>query len=89
MSRDHVEVRRLTEQLGWLRSHGPLFDLEQMRNLRRVLYGLHTLLKVHFAKEEEIYLPLLESHLSEAEAHRLLHKIAQLAHGEHSHTSAK
>jgi iron-sulfur cluster repair protein YtfE (RIC family) len=89
MSRDHVEVSRLTEQLGWLRSQGTTFDLEQMRNLRRVLYGLPTLLKVHLAKEEEIYLPLLESHLSEAEAHRLLHKIAQLAHGEHSQTSAK
>jgi iron-sulfur cluster repair protein YtfE (RIC family) len=85
MSRDHVEVSRLTEQLGWLRSQGTTFDLEQMKNLRRVVYGLHTLLKVHFAKEEEIYLPLLESHLSDAERHRLLHKMAQLAHGEHGH----
>lgn len=83
MSRDHVEVSRLTEELGRLHSAGSTFDLEQIKSLRRLLYGLHTLLKVHFAKEEEIYLPLLERHLSDAEAHRLLHKMAQLAHGEH------
>lgn len=82
MSRDHVEVSRLTEQLGWLRSE-PTFELEQMRNLRRVLYGLHALLRVHFAKEEEIYLPLLESHLTDAEANRLIHKMAQSA--QHGH----
>ena len=76
MSRDHVEVTRLTEQLGWLRSQGTSFDLEQMKNLRRVLYSLHALLKVHFAKEEEVYLPLLESHLSNVETHRLLRKMA-------------
>ena len=46
MSRDHIEVTRLTEQLGWLRSQGTSFDLEQMKNLRRVLYGLYALLKV-------------------------------------------
>lgn len=84
MSRDHVEVSRLTEQLGWLRSQGASFDREQMENLRRVLYGLHALLKVHFAKEEDVYLPLLESRLSNIEAHRLLHKMAAV-HGEHGH----
>ena len=89
MSRDHVEVTRLTEQLGWLRSQGPIFDPEQMKNLRRVLYGLHTLLKVHFAKEEEIYLPLLKNHLSDSEAHHLLQKIRRLAHGGHGDPSDK
>ncbi len=84
MSRDHIEVTRLTEQLGWLRSQGTSFDLEQMKNLRRVLYSLHALLKVHFAKEEEVYLPLLESHLSNVETHRLLRKMATV-HGAHGH----
>jgi|SRR5919108_1925468 hemerythrin-like domain-containing protein len=83
MSRDHVEVGRLTEQLGWLSSQATIFDVDQMKNLRRVLYGLHTLLRVHFAKEEEIYLPLLESHLTDGEAHRLIHKMAQSA--QHGH----
>jgi hypothetical protein len=35
--------------------------------LRRVLYGLYALLKVHFIKEEEIYLPLLDMTLTEGE----------------------
>ncbi len=83
MSRDHIEVSRLTEQLGWLRSEATIFDVEQMKNLRRVLYGLHALLRVHFAKEEEIYLPLLENHLSNGEAQRLFHKMAQSA--QHGH----
>ena len=89
MSRDHAEVRRLTEELGSLRSQKTSFDIEQMKNLRRLLYGLHALLRVHFAKEEEIYLPLLERHLSDAEAHRLLHKIAHRSHGEHRQPTDK
>lgn len=84
MSRDHVEVSRLTEQLRRLRSQfsGTNFTADQITDLRRVLYGLYTLVKVHFAKEEELYLPLLDAHFSEAEAHQLLHKMADVAHGE-------
>jgi len=33
-----------------------------------VLYGLYTLVKVHFAKEEEVYLPLLDANLTPDEA---------------------
>lgn len=72
MSRDHQEVGRLAAELQDLRARltagnvdgGPAADL------RRVLYGLYTLVKVHFAKEEEVYLPLLEErlHPDEAEA---------------------
>jgi len=55
MSRDHVEVGRLTEELGSLRSHleSASMDVSQERALRRVLYGLSAVVKVHFAKEEE------------------------------------
>lgn len=31
-----------------------------MAELRRVLYGLYTPLRVHFAKEQEIYFPILD-----------------------------
>ncbi len=65
MSRDHVEVVRLTEELGGLRG---LLQLEPAaetaRALRRVLYGLYALVKVHFAKEEEVYLPILDARLT-------------------------
>ena len=36
-----------------------------------MLYGLYTLVKVHFAKEEEIYLPLLDARLTAAEAREM------------------
>ena len=88
MSRDHVEVSRLTEQLRRLRSQfsGANLATDQITDLRRVLYGLYALVKVHFAKEEELYLPLLDAHLSEAEAHQMLHKMADVAHGGQGHS---
>jgi iron-sulfur cluster repair protein YtfE (RIC family) len=73
MIRDHVEVARLTEQLGRLRAAagagGP--DEATRNELRQVLYGLYALVKVHFAKEEEIYLPLLDEKLDEAAAREM------------------
>src|SRR5512143_641061 len=51
MSRDHVEVGRYIEELTSLK--GNLSDVEltpeQTRSLRRVLYGVYALVKVHFA----------------------------------------
>jgi iron-sulfur cluster repair protein YtfE (RIC family) len=82
MSRDHVEVSRLTEELGTLRVHKSQLTITsiQAMALRRVLYGLYTLLKVHFAKEEEIYLPLLDAKLSADEAHIMFEKMEAAAH---------
>jgi iron-sulfur cluster repair protein YtfE (RIC family) len=70
MGRDHLEVERLTEVLGTLRVHRTQLSItfDQAMTLRRVLYGLYTLVKLHFAKEEEIYLPLLDSKLTAEEA---------------------
>lgn len=73
MSRDHVEVGRLTDELGEIRerlNRGALGP-EDEKALRRVLYGLYALVKVHFAKEEEIYLPLLDARLSPDDAGRM------------------
>lgn len=77
MSRDHVEVARLTDELGTLRVHKSQLTITsiQAMALRRVLYGLYTLLKLHFAKEEEIYLPLLNSKLTTDEAHAMFEKM--------------
>ena len=48
--------------------------------LRRVLYGLSAIITVHFAKEEEIYLPILDARLAPEEAHRMfLERVAQEA----------
>ena len=38
---------------------------DDLRDLRRILYGLHAILRLHFAQEEEQYLPLLEDAVGE------------------------
>ena len=77
MSRDHVEIARLTEELGTLRVHKSQLTITsiQAMALRRVLYGLYALVKLHFAKEEEIYLPLLDAKLTADEAHAMFEKM--------------
>src|SRR5512141_1973805 len=59
MSRDHVEVGRYIDELASLQNElsGALTPL-QINSLRRVLFGVYALVKVHFAKEEEVYLPV-------------------------------
>jgi iron-sulfur cluster repair protein YtfE (RIC family) len=81
MSRDHVEVGRLTEELGRLRQAiGSGAINEATRNeLSQALYGLYTLVTVHFAKEEEVYLPLLDAKLDEASARVMFDAMEQAA----------
>jgi len=58
----HHEIQRLTRLFGrlvaQLPAEGP--GAEDLRDLRRVLYGLQAILQLHFAQEEELY-SLLES----------------------------
>jgi iron-sulfur cluster repair protein YtfE (RIC family) len=89
MSRDHVEVSRYIEELASLKdelSDGTLTS-EQTRSLRRVLYGVYALVKVHFAKEEEVYLPILDQRLTPEAAREMfvamedaVHKAKDAAH---------
>jgi iron-sulfur cluster repair protein YtfE (RIC family) len=81
MSRDHVEVGRLTEELGALRSGltASGIDPRQTKALRAVLYGLSALVSVHFAKEEEVYLPILDQRLTEAEARHMFEAMEEAA----------
>jgi iron-sulfur cluster repair protein YtfE (RIC family) len=82
MSRDHVEVGRYIEELASLKdnlSNGTLTS-EQTRSLRRVLYGVYALLKVHFAKEEEVYLPILDQSLTPEAAREMFEAMENAAH---------
>ncbi len=62
MSRAHVEiadqVRRLGRLLGAIDEDGA--DEADLADLRRLLYGLHAVLELHTAQEEESYLSLVE-----------------------------
>jgi hemerythrin-like domain-containing protein len=70
MSREHQEIKNLTGELGAYRQKSGLSE-SQNKDLRRILYGLYTLVKVHLAEEEEIYLPLLDAHLTRESANQL------------------
>jgi hypothetical protein len=65
MREEHAELRRLVDALG--RYHALLARGElgtpAIIGLRRLLYRLHALLRVHLA-EEELYLRVLERNLS-------------------------
>ena len=57
MERAHMEIEHLARVFGHLLSdlppEGPTAD--DFADLRRVLYGLHAILRLHFAQEEEAY----------------------------------
>ena len=62
MSRAHAEIAHLTRLLGGvLADLGPAGpEAEDRTDLRRILYGIHAILRLHFAQEEEAYLSLLD-----------------------------
>jgi hypothetical protein len=53
----HQEIHRLTRLFGRLVAQLPLEGPgpEDLRDLRRALYGLHAILTLHFAQEDELY----------------------------------
>ena len=62
MSRAHMEIGHLARVYGQLLDGLPPggLDPDDVPDLRRVLYGLHAVLKLHFAQEEEAYLFLVD-----------------------------
>jgi len=77
MRRDHVEIVRLADQLAQLRQalHSGRVPVSIERDLRRTLYGLHVLVALHLAKEDEIYAPVLERHVDVATAEVLTQRM--------------
>jgi iron-sulfur cluster repair protein YtfE (RIC family) len=76
MSRDHVEVESYVEELAEFQKGISPGDF---KSLQRVLYGVYALVKVHFAKEEEVYLPILEERLSLDEATEMFEAMEKAA----------
>ncbi|HSP37002.1 MAG TPA: heavy metal translocating P-type ATPase [Frankiaceae bacterium] len=61
MSRAHTEIAQLIRQLGRnLDELGPQPAPADLAELRRLLYGLHAILSLHFAQEDENYLSLAD-----------------------------
>jgi iron-sulfur cluster repair protein YtfE (RIC family) len=83
MTRDHAEVVALTEELQRLRNDlAGGFTPARRRDARRLLYGLYAMIRLHFAKEEEIYLPLLDAGLTAAQAEEMFTAMHAAAHGD-------
>jgi hypothetical protein len=68
MREEHRALAALVEELGGYRSHTADCGWSEVEGLavRRALYRLHAVLKMHLA-EEETYLRVLEQHLDEDE----------------------
>ncbi len=62
MSRAHVEIAHLVRRLGRLLDQTDPVDPDpdDLVELRRVLYGLHAILELHFTQEDEGYLGLVD-----------------------------
>ncbi|WP_220502746.1 hemerythrin domain-containing protein [Microbispora sp. H10885] len=61
VSREHSEIDRLARRIGThVRVAGAAGRLrpEQLEDLRACLYGLHSVLRLHFVQEEEKYFSL-------------------------------
>ena len=63
MSRTHAEIQRLSDRisahLALARSAGAI-QPDQVDDLLACLYGLYTVLRLHFVQEEENYFTLAE-----------------------------
>ncbi len=62
MSRAHVEIAHHIRRLGRLLDEldTDTLDDDDLLELRRILYGLHALLELHFAQEDEGYLGIVD-----------------------------
>jgi uncharacterized protein (DUF2249 family)/hemerythrin-like domain-containing protein len=76
MRMDHRAIERYVQSLedvaGRLRSARKADRARARRELVRLVWQLHAIFEVHLEKEEQVYLPLLEQYVPEAEQQRIL-----------------
>ena len=73
MSRTHAEIQRLAHRIGAhlaLAQSAGAIQPDQVEDLLACLYGLYTLLRLHFLQEEENYFTLAEDESQASETHR-------------------
>ncbi|HEX5156493.1 MAG TPA: DUF2249 domain-containing protein [Ktedonobacterales bacterium] len=79
-------ARQITETARALRSAGQKTRTDLARTLARQLIQLQGLFDVHLAKEERVYLPLIEQAISAGDQQALLAALHEEAHGAASDT---
>jgi iron-sulfur cluster repair protein YtfE (RIC family) len=82
MRADHVEIvariDRLAETAAEIEHRWP--DAQLARDLTHQLVGLSAILQLHFRKEEEVLLPVLDANLSADAAETLFAHMGEVAH---------
>lgn len=75
MRQDHEAIVAMTDELqrvlDEIHARAEITRATQ-NDLRRLLFGLYALISVHFAKEERVYIPIIESTMDDADAARLI-----------------
>lgn len=69
LRRDHAAITELVRELAELQhrtDHGKL-GRDEESELRRVLYGMYTLLTVHMGEEEDVCIPALDRALTDGQ----------------------
>ena len=83
MRADHAEIvariDRLADAAGTIEQRWP--DAALVRDLAHQLVGLSAILQLHFRKEEEILLPVLDERLGTEDASDLFARMGEVAHG--------
>ena len=83
MKADHTEIvariDRLADTIGAVEGRWP--DAALARDLTHQLVGLAAILQLHFHKEEEILLPVLDASLGADDAAELFAQMGEVAHG--------
>ncbi|WP_123024432.1 heavy metal translocating P-type ATPase [Mycolicibacterium stellerae] len=72
MSRTHAEIQRLSDRIGThvaLAESAKGIQPDQVDDLLACLYGLYTLLNLHFLQEEENYFTLTDDETEKAQSH--------------------
>ncbi len=82
MKADHVEiVRRITQLASSVEAVGAgTATALQIEQLRAQLYGLSAIVHLHFAKEEDVLLPILDARMAAGDAEQMFTLMHAAAH---------
>ena len=82
LRRDHDEIRRRIAQLDNKLSGA---DTDHDSEVRAALYGLDAIVRLHLAKEEELYFPLLDRHLDDQGATEIVAAMHEVERDRYQH----
>jgi iron-sulfur cluster repair protein YtfE (RIC family) len=81
MVRDHAEIRRRVDRLGALAATVGASppELPLAEELREQLYGLYAILRLHFLKEEEVLLPVIDAGMTHEQGEAMFADMAAVS----------